>query len=517
MEYSASSVTEPKPKTNRIATPVSEQLTGLKLQKWREQMFAAVQSNDSGRLGDLILENDNANFKVYSPVNPDLFTYPLHFALQHDLMDSASFIINEMVFDPNVRDSYDHTALSITIERYDFRNFRDLLDKSDLKVQVRGGLGLIHFAASMDTPSNIFLQSLARKEVDFTAKCGKRGWTALKYAAVANNLVLAKWIIENTPDNLSLPANEDILLDALKSSREEISIALLTWGANFRCTDSKNRNIVHIAAREGLIKVLDQIPLPKNEIQSSFLSSRDSKGFCPVHLAAERNQVDVIEYLACNFDLKGKTSDGLSVIQVAISSGSAEVVRLLFQKDLFDYIESFHGDAFPPVLVMAYKSLEGHYRKLDVLISILDSFKEKYDDSEDRRYLHDEFGLNILHYAVKENDMKLIQILVENYEFDVNFMENSCEEIQANSPLAWAIYSRMSLIVKYLFENGASPEERVKLILFTPEDFLNSEDDPFDQDDAMDLFELAEIFGGEEIVEIMRQYTYIGEIMKMHK
>lgn len=493
-----------------VKPPLSSNETDEKLKKWREQFFAAVQANDLSRLEFLATENSDAHFRLYSPINPKQFTYPLHYALQLGLSEVADFIINEMECEVDALDSFDHTALSITIERCDFKHFTVLLDKSkNLDVSVRGGLKLTHFAASMDTLSPMFLQSLAKKGMNFTDLCGKQGWTPLKYAVIADNPVLTRWINDTTPCKLSHPSNSSLLLDAAKFGTEEMVISLLSLdGFDLTFQDEEGRNIFHLLAKKGFIKALRSVPWRNKQILE-LINASDSKGFRPVHLAAKYNRTEIVLYLVNFSNLNAKTSDGFSVIEIAIESGAAETVRAMFLHNVFDYSESFNGEEFPAVLVLAYKTLEGHPRRIDVLKAILDAFQydnlEREDEAYDRRYLFDEFGLNIIHYAVKENDLDLLKVLVEEYGMDVNQLDNQSYDIPANSPLAWAIYTKNLPIVKYLIDHGACISERLRLSCFMPETLREAEAEDEDEEDKMELDQLAEIFGGEEIAEIIKK------------
>ena len=134
-----------------------------------------------------------------------------------------------------------------------------LLQVSNLDIPVRRGLGLTHLAASMDAFSALYLIDLQNAGLDFKTVCGIRGWTPLQYAVTANNLTLAKWLIDSTDCNLSYEKNKTIVLDALKQ-KFFISIILIGWGADWTCVDENNMNIFHVLAKSGLFPLIPNFP-----------------------------------------------------------------------------------------------------------------------------------------------------------------------------------------------------------------------------------------------------------------
>jgi ankyrin repeat protein len=464
-----------------------------KLAKWRKEFFSSVQANDSLRLESLKPEIDDANFRIHSPINCKNFTFPLHFALRHNLNNAVSFLMEEGLFDPQAKDSYGHTALSLTIELGNYRNFTDLLEVSNVHESVLGGINLTHLAASMNTLSPIFLKGLQSKGVDFTTRCQKRNWTPLQYAVAANNTVLAFWLNENTPCNIKHVDNYKIVLDALMEGNEDMAIKLIEKEADMTVQDSSNRNILHLIAKNNFLKVLNYVNF---DVETSYImlnAVEEVKGYCPAHYAAENNNFQVLLWIYRKFHLNTKTRDGLSVVQVALRAGSTEVVLLMFDEELFDWKDSF-GTKCPPILVIAYQT--GH---MEMTRTILKSTHEDY------YYLFDEKGLNVLHHAVIRNDFSFIELLVETYGFDPFFIENVADEFPANSPFAWAIYTKNAPLVEYFLEKNSFRREMVRLSLFSiEEDFIN-DFDPDDQEDIMDIEQLASIFGDDHIIALIEQ------------
>lgn len=464
---------------------------------WRRDFVAAIQADDLARIKLLASECDDVNFRIQSPVDPSQYTYPLQLALHHHLQAIAQYIIENMAFDPDALDSYGHTALSLSIELGNHIIFRQLLQVSNLDIPVRRGLGLTHLAASMDAFSALYLIDLQNAGLDFKTVCGIRGWTPLQYAVTANNLTLAKWLIDSTDCNLSYEKNKTIVLDALKAKNSSLALFLIGWGADWTCVDENNMNIFHVLAKSGLFPLIPNFP--SNQDPLTFFQSRDTvKGYCPVHYAAEADNVFMMEYFGKHYHFSDKTEKGSSVLEVAVESASVNVIRYLMGHDLIDLEDSFRN-TYPAFIVGAFSALKDHPRKSEVLSAILEFTPEGY------KYLFDEKGLNIIHYAVISNDMALLKTLKEQYKYDLDYMDNGQQDPPANSPLSWAIFLRNFEMVKYFLENGSSPKERVRHCLFTPED-APSAINPEDQGDVTDLKSLAELFGGPEITDLLKKY-----------
>lgn len=482
-------------------TAVNFLANGSKL-SWRKAFLAAIQADDPGRIKSLGSECHDAHFRMTSPLDPSYSTYPLNFALQHKLEYAAEYIIGNLSFDPDALDSFGHTPLSLALGLEDRLNFFKLLEVSNLDTAVRGGLGLAHFAASITAVDPLFLVALQEKGLDFKAVCGIRGWTPLQYAVTANNAGSTKWIIDSTDGNLGFSKNKEIVLDALKAGNSSLAETLIKWGAPFNISDEEGGNIFHVIAKTGRVEIFPFI-VSLLDPKIAFRARDAVKGFCPVHYAAESDNVDLIELFRKHQhnSLGYKTSDGRSLLEVAIDSAAVGVIFHLSAGGLVDWEDCcFVGAADSPILVISYIKLKDHPRKIEVISALFGIL------SEDDRYLFDKNGLNIVHHAIIHSDIEMLKVFKETFDFDLNYMDNTLMDPLANSPLSWAIFCKQLEIVKYLLENGACIRERVRISLFTPEEEGGGGEDDDDDDDVFDLKSLSEIFGGEEITNLLVEY-----------
>ena len=466
-----------------------------KMRKWRKEFMSAIQAGDLSRIRLLECECNDAHFTVTSRFDPSHFTYPLHFALHHKIGDVASFIIDNMSFDVNAADSFGHTPLSLALESEDYKSFVKLLEKSNLDTPVRGGLGLVHLAASVKTSSTLFLTELKQKGLDFKAVSGIRGWTPLQYAVIANNFTSTEWIAENTDCNFSYEKNATIILDAVKAGHIILADSLIEWGASVTCLDADGRNIFHIIAKTDANEIILSA-CSRCDVPGFFALQDYIKGYGPIHYAAEHDNVEFFSFFEIRFVLDSLTRDGKSFLEVAIDSASCNTIRYALSKQIVDLKHALR-ESYPSFLVHYYIKLEDKTNRIEVMSAILDHTPEKY------HYLFDINGLNIVHHAVINNDLEMLRILKEKYSYDFDYLDNGEKDPDVNSPFSWAIYGNNLEIVKYFLNYEVNSKELVRICLFSPEE------GPFacDPDDmnVFDLKELAEIFGGEEIKNLVAE------------
>jgi ankyrin repeat protein len=470
---------------------------------WKLEFMNLLQADDPERLAELISKHPEgtitADFRILSPLNPSTFTYPLQFALQHKLLDVADFIISDVGFNANAKDSYGHTAISLALEKGYFSQFTSLLPLSDLNVEVLDGLNLVHLAASMQCVSPIFLSKLHESGADFTASCKKNNWTTLQYAVVANNTVLVNWINENTKCNLTEdPRNSHILLLALKNKHYKLASKLISLKAVQNCVDKDNgKNILHYIAESKSVGLLSLIDIEKLGRDAGLLSQYDlEQGFCPEHYATQVSFVTFLDVIREYVDLDSNlTASGKTILEVAIESGSSDVLKYLLEHEL---IESFED-----VIIDIYKNSPGYSDQFCFIEMILDYVIDT-DQDDEFLYSVDSDNLNVLHLAIINDDMKFITELVEAFGFDVNNFNYSSMVRPANSPLSWAIFLRKPKIVKYLMEKGAGIRERLRISSFSPNEDPSAGAVIKDEEDIVDLNQLAGLFGDSEIQSLIK-------------
>lgn len=402
---------------NVVTTFKSETVINSSKLQWRSNFMLAIQANNINLLKILTAKCDNSNFKIFSPINSKIFTYPLHFALQHNLTAAANFILKNMYFDVDVIDSFGHSVLSLAMEKEDYKLFYELLNLSDLNVRIRDGLNIVHLAARMDIRNPIFLNALRANGANFNSICLIRGWTPLQYAAAANNFILTEWINENTNCTVKSSKNSTIVLDVLNEKHVEMAELLIFWGADLATKDKKNRNIFHLIAQNRIESLLLNINLTYNSIKS-LLFSEDINHYYPIHYAAESDFVPFLIFTGKFFkSFNIFETENFKIFEIALYNQSLGIINYYLQNDLLDL--EMYSDF--PLTFQVYESISN----METLKLIF-----KYIFFKDCTHLYgvNDESLNILQKAVIDDKFELIKFLVEEVNFDV-FDNNNMNDI----------------------------------------------------------------------------------------
>lgn len=128
-----------------------------------------------------------------------------------------------------------------------------------------------------------FIKALLEKQPSAILKVDDYGWTPLHYAAYLGKSNILKLFLsyENPNDEKSIVPSPDSL-------------------ATIR--DKSGRTILHVAAKEGKVKILKML----SKLCPDIWDVQDDKGQTALHLAVENRESDAVKFI-----LKTKLSDGL--------------------------------------------------------------------------------------------------------------------------------------------------------------------------------------------------------------
>jgi len=109
---------------------------------------------------------------------------------------------------------------------------------------------------------------------------------------------------------------------------------LISMNININSTDNFGCSPLHVAAEKNNIDVV-KLLLQQNNID---INITDNIGRSPLYIAAANNSIDVVKLLLQqnNIDINITTNKGLSPLHVAAANNSIDVVKLLLRQDIID-------------------------------------------------------------------------------------------------------------------------------------------------------------------------------------
>ncbi|XP_037130369.1 NF-kappa-B inhibitor delta [Syngnathus acus] len=113
------------------------------------------------------------------------------------------------------------------------------------------------------------------------------------------------------------------LLVAVTANQPDIVHDLLTFGAEINACDDKGQNALHLAAHDGLPRIMQVILSNKPAVN---LEARDFEGMTPLHCAAISHSVTMKALFACGMadvNLQAKAEEKLCCVQVLLNAGAS--------------------------------------------------------------------------------------------------------------------------------------------------------------------------------------------------
>ena len=301
----------------------------------------------------------------------------------------------------------------------------------DLKKESKSGKQVLQIACENGHPSVVKFLLSNRKHGDIFRTIGQ-GWNLIHYASIGGNIEILKMLIDG---GLGITDVTDKKASALhiaiaNNRMEMVEFLVSNYPKILDFIDVEGYNALHHACIAGNIEIvqflldngLEPMTLTHNSLSllhiailhgrlplANYLIERfpilislsTSKGFLPIHTAAEKGEVDIITKLCeTTVDIKQKTEGGLSPLHVGVVHNQISVVEILTEKapSLMDLAAK---NGYLPVHTAAEKNNV-------VLLKVL---------TKDRQYISRKVdnSLSLLHVAVLHNSIEVAKYLIAEY------------------------------------------------------------------------------------------------------
>ncbi|XP_015063388.1 serine/threonine-protein phosphatase 6 regulatory ankyrin repeat subunit B-like [Solanum pennellii] len=175
---------------------------------------------------------------------------------------------------------------------------------------------------------------------------------------------------------------------------------------------------IHAAARGGNLQVLKELLA---ECCDDILAYRDIQGATPLHAAAAKGQVEVVQHLIKSFDIINSTDNqGNTALHIAASRGQLAVVEaLIVASSSLVYLRNNAGETFLHVAITGFQT--PCFRRLDHQIQLMKQLVCGKFNIEEIVNAENKDGRTALHLAVIGNiHSELVELLMTVRSVNVN-------------------------------------------------------------------------------------------------
>ncbi|GAB6022752.1 hypothetical protein CHUAL_006847 [Chamberlinius hualienensis] len=227
-----------------------------------------------------------------------------------------------------------------------------------------------------------------------------------------------------------------LLGQCLKGSK--LLLPLVTAAPNFKLP------VLHLAAKSGNAKMVDILV---NDFKVN-VNSVDDSGYTPLHISVINNNLDVVKILIkkYNANLHAINNNGCTPLHEAAISNSPKMVHFLLNNCSSNMLLQFNN---------ATSSNQETLNKHKEIVKLIIQNYIGYATATD--------GDTPLHMAVIRNNIKLIKILIDNYDADVDSSNND-----GRTPLHEAVINNNIAIVTMLIEDFQANVDAVDINGNTP-------------------------------------------------
>ena len=144
-----------------------------------------------------------------------------------------------------------------------------------------------------------------------------------------------------------MTAQNEILFTAVLHGNDEVAKMMINEGANTNYAQKNRKTVLHYASEQGhagVVKLLLDA--------GSFINQKTSEYYTPLHYASQNGHVDVVELLLEKHALmNGHTNSGFSPLHLASMHGYSSVVEILLKAGAFLHITTTTSNKMTPLQV----------------------------------------------------------------------------------------------------------------------------------------------------------------------
>ncbi|XP_067653126.1 ankyrin-3-like [Haliotis asinina] len=260
------------------------------------------------------------------------------------------------------------------------------------------------------------------------------GENILHMACQGGNVKIVKYIL--TQNIVDINGNDDnkmtpFLLAAYHGNSDVLEL-LVQKGANTLAVNRKRRNSLHLSCTGGHV---DAAKCVLNQT-SVDINSKDCEEMTPVMLAASHGKSEVFDMLMKKgADLSVIDKNGENILHCACRGGNVEIVNYILMQNIVDINSKEYKEKTPVMLAASH----GKNEVFDILM------KKGADLS-----VTDENGDNILHWACRGGNVKIVNYVLKRNTLDINGKGH-----EEKTPLMLAASHGKNEVFNILMKTGA--------------------------------------------------------------
>ncbi|XP_063716671.1 ankyrin-3-like isoform X3 [Symsagittifera roscoffensis] len=394
------------------------------------QLLKAAQTGNIDKVEEL-LNNPDSGITVNMANSGGLTA--LHLAARKNLPEMCAFLLDKGA-DPSCKSNRGNTALHIAALAGHLTVVKLLVErKCDINSKAQGSFTPLYMAAQENHLD--VLKYLLHKGADETVTT-EEGFTPLAVALQQQHAKIVATLLEaeHSKKGYKLPA----LHVAVRKNDEKSTLLLLTKKYDPNIMSSTNFTPLHVAARYGHYKIATHLvnfgahvdQAAKNSIVPLHVASKWGKvdlvelfvnanakidyktkdGLTGLHCGSRNGHDEVVDKLLVKgADFKIKTKSGLSALHMAAQGNNESCARLLLHHGL--PVDDVTKDLLTPLHITAHC---GHFETCKFVL--------ERGASPDARALN---GYAALHIAVKKRRIRIILLLLREYNADPNIPNES--------------------------------------------------------------------------------------------